>query len=417
MNFSTQKAKLSDFDTSQLELDSIAVHHALSDAESDWTNLIESGAPHSIYQTPLFIAAWAETLGRATDSTPMICVAYDKCNIPLVLFPFSLNRKHGLVMAEYAGGTHANVNIPLIRPGTYLNSNILKKILQKFAALSRIKPDVFVLRQQSKEWHGQSIPFPGTRVRTNPHARYSDRLSPDPKDFFAQHFSKESLRKLKQKRLRLEKSGPVTHHIALTESDIALAMDAFFQQKLARFNQQGIQSDFEHPSARVFLETLARRSLPLLCPRFELHTLKLGERIVAVCGIGMYQKTGYAMVISFDLELSALSPGHLLLHGLSTHLCKHGFVGLDMGAGNATYKQRWCHATETLYDTLAPITLKRRAFSDLSIMLFDLRAAFSALRNSISCLRKQHFSGRLPRPDQGRTGKILDGLSAFFRSP
>ena len=63
--------------------------------------------------------------------------------------------------------------------------------------------------------------------------------------------------------------------------------------------------------------------------------------------------SGYFSSISTD-ELSAMSPGEMLLYLIVEHAAGEGLRAIDLGAGDERYKRSWCDEQLAMFDVILP---------------------------------------------------------------
>lgn len=342
----------------------IEVYENPADALSVWREL-EAVAPASAYQTRKWLVPWVEIVGRPSGVCPMIVVAHGTNDVPVALFPFGIVEQSGIRLVNFLGGRDSNSNLGLIRPGTQLDRSDLEALLHAAARKARLQPDAFILSNQPASWEGVANPFALLAHQRSPSECHSATLIPnDGASFVKERLSGDSRKKLRKKRKKLSEWGPVSYIVASTPADVTRIIDAFFAQKLERFRQKGVSSDFEAAETRQFLLRTCLDGLESGRPAVELHALAAGDRIVAVYAGSPHRGRFHAMINSFDPdpEIARTSPGDLLLMSMMEKMCERGYQIFDLGIGEARYKLCWCDRSEPLLDTLFPITLKGRAY-------------------------------------------------------
>ena len=342
----------------------IEVYENVADALPAWGEL-EAVAPASAYQTRKWLVPWIETIGRASGVRPMIVVAHGANDVPVALFPFGIVQQGGVRLVNFLGGRDSNSNLGLIRPGTQLDRADLASLLHAAARNARLQPDAFVLSNQPASWEGVPNPLALLAHQRSPSECHSATLIPhDGASLVKERLSGESRKKLRNKRKKLSELGPVSHLVASNPDEVVRIIDAFFAQKLERFRQKNIPSDFEATETRQFFMRTCLDGLGSGQPAVELHALAAGGRIVAVYAGTPHRGRFHAMINSFDPhpEIARISPGDLLLMSMIEMMCERGYQAFDLGIGEARYKSSWCDRSEPLLDTLFPITLKGRAY-------------------------------------------------------
>lgn len=344
-------------------LDRIEVYENLADASIAWAEL-EATAPASAYQTRKWLVPWIETVGRRSGVLPMIVVAYGTKGSPVALFPFGIVHLGSVRLVTFLGGCDSNTNLGLIRPDTQLDKSDIVSLLRTAAHKARLKPDAFVLSNQPKSWEGVLNPLALLEHQRSPSDCHSATLNPNGGNFVDERLSADARKKLRKKRKKLSELGPVSHIVARNPDDVVRIIDAFFAQKLERFRQKNISSDFEAPETRQFLLRACLDGVASDNPAIELHALAAGDRIVAVYGGAPHRGRFHAMINSFDgdPEVARTSPGDLLLMSMMQTMCDRGYKAFDLGIGEARYKSSWCDQSEPLLDTLYGVTLKGHAY-------------------------------------------------------
>ena len=83
----------------------------MSRAETIWRDLETRRASQTPYQRFDFLSAWQRQVGEREELSPVIVVAWDGERKPLALLPLARRRKHGVAVASFMGGKHANFNM------------------------------------------------------------------------------------------------------------------------------------------------------------------------------------------------------------------------------------------------------------------------------------------------------------------
>ncbi len=334
------------------------------DALEAWEEL-ESVAPASAYQTRRWLLPWIETVGRPAGICPMIVVAHAANGTPVALFPFGIVEHRRIRLIHFLGGRDSNSNVGLIRPGAQFDTADIVSLFRAAALKARLKPDAFVLSNQPETWEGLPNPLAILSHQRSPSECHSATLGPNSEAFISERLSSDARKKLRKKRKKLSEWGAVSHIMAKTPEEAHQIIDAFFVQKLERFRQKNISSDFESDESREFLVKACLSGLETGSPAVELHALKAGDRIVAVYAGTPHRGRFHAMINSFDPdpEIARTSPGDLLLMSMMEAMCNREYRAFDLGIGEARYKSSWCDRSEPLFDTLLGVTIKGRIFA------------------------------------------------------
>lgn len=333
-------------------------------AEKPWAEL-EEAAPASIYQSRRFLIPWMETVGAARSITPMIIVASHHTGLPLALIPLGVRKSGPVHIAEFLGGRDSNAGLALVRPGVIVTPSCLLSLTHQAARLARTQPDLAVLQNQPVEWHGQTNSLSLLPHTTSPSQLHACLLAATGEDYRKQQLSKDYRKKLRAKQRKLEALGPLNFVRAQTRAQGEEILQAFYRQKLQRFDDKNIQSDFDSADFQEFLARTCLSGMSGDDPAIQLHALQCGDTIIATFGGGIHQNRYHGMFNSFDAapQFSKYSPGDILLSHLIDEKSQEGLGVFDLGIGESRYKQIWCNQSQLLCDTFLGLNVKGRAFA------------------------------------------------------
>lgn len=144
-------------------------------------------------------------------------------------------------------------------------------------------------------------------------------------------------------------------------------LEVFFAQKAERMRQLGIANAFADPGVPEFIDAACTSPDPNTGePPIELYAASAGDQIVAtfagVVSDGRFCGMFNSMIMN---ELSNESPGELLLANVVRMACERGLATFDLGIGEAGYKRAFCNDTETLFDTVVPLTVRGKLAAPL----------------------------------------------------
>lgn len=344
---------------------------------ADWAEL-ETVAPAPIYQTRRFMVPWFDTMGREAGLTAMIIVVRDAGGAPLALLPLAISRLWGLQVAQFLGGKDSNSNTGLFRPDYAPDADEMLAILKRAAGKARPRPDLYFLSNQPMTWDDRVNPLSRLPHQFSPSMCHSTALMADSEAFRNARLSADNRKKLRYKTRKLEEMGPLRLLTARTREEAGRILEAFYEQKLQRFDDKNISSGFDSPQSRAFF---ARTCISRIGDRessVELHALLCDGRIIASYGGGEHRGRFHCMFNSFDADpaYSRFSPGDVLLSMLIERKCRQGLHSFDLGIGEGRYKQSWCDQAEALFDTLIGLTAKGR-------LVASLVAARQALKRAV----------------------------------
>lgn len=323
-----------------------------------WRELI-AVAPASAYQTPGFLLPWLATRGVEAGLEPLFIVQRDSDSAALALFCLGLKNIGFCRAAVFLGEKDSNFNFALFRPGFTPDRAAIVAMLRTAAWMTGAKaPDLFLLLNQPLDWNGWPNPLAALPRQWSPSFAYQTALNADAEKFFSSKLSKDARKKLRKKENRLAEIGPVRYLAAGGDSAVRQRIiEAFFAQKIARFETQKIDAGFDSKAMWDFVETASR---PSEVNHLELHALLCGENIVATYGGATHQNhfSGFFNSFDADPEIAKSSPGDLLLLKLIAAKCAEGVTTFDLGIGEARYKQMVCDEAVPLFDSFIPVTWK-----------------------------------------------------------
>lgn len=311
----------------------------------------------------------------------MFVTAKDRQGQVIALLPLGIERHGNFRCVSFLGGKESNFNLGLFRPNAGLCADDLHALLQATAkALGPDAPDVFVLQNQPFAWEQVPNPFALLSHQTSPSFAYGTRLPRDGEEFLADRLSKAARKKLRKKEIRLAAHGPLAVIDSESPGTRHKILDAFFNEKTVRCEEQAIEADFTSAAVHEFFDRLTRPTRTS-ASWLEFYALTAGDRVVATYAGAVHRGHFSAMVNSFDTdpEIARSSPGELLLAKVIARQCERGIASFDLGIGEARYKSTYCNLTMPLFDVVVALTPKGQVF-----------AAFRSLGSRLKATAKQN---------------------------
>jgi CelD/BcsL family acetyltransferase involved in cellulose biosynthesis len=339
---------------------------SLEAIEPFWRDL-EARADASPFQRFAFTASYVPALSAPNGAEPAFILIHGSGGAAEAILPLEKVRRSGVTILRSIGGKHASYHLALAsREGAKLLAADPAGALRQ-AAEAAGGTDLIMLTSQPLCWEGAPNPLalPGSAEAAS-HA-YETALpgaaanpTEDARSFIEAHLSSDTRKKLRKKRQALAKLGQVSFARPLEPNEIETTLQAFFAQKERRFAAQGIANPFAEPTVQAFLRAACLpRGGP---PAIELHTLRSGDKIVAVFGLAVGFSRASGMFTSFedDPAIARCSPGDLLLNDIVRDLIERGFRHFDLGVGEARYKNSFCTSEVRLVNSFLPLTLHGR---------------------------------------------------------
>jgi len=365
----------------------VEIHRDPTSVLGAWAEF-EAIVPPSVYQTRAFLLPWLETLGAARKIEPLFITARDRKNQVTALLCLGIERYGWFRCAAFLGGKESNFNLGLFRPDAGFEAADLMALLRAAAsALGPEAPDLFLLKNQPFEWEKVQNPFALLPHRPSPSLPYATALTSDAEAFLAVKLSKDARKKLRKKEARLSAMGPLAL-IGNDRNEARKILEGFFAEKIARREEQAIDTDFSNPAMRAFFDRLSRQGAGK--PWLELYGLTLGGRIIATYAGAVHRGHFSAMVNSFDTdpEIAKSSPGDLLLMKLIARQCERGIASFDLGIGEARYKSTYCELIVPLFDVAIPLGVKGHPFALLQSASSRLKLAIKQNPQFLARLRR-----------------------------
>lgn len=333
-----------------------------------WLELERSAALASPYQRYAWASSWQETVGRAEGATPFIIVGRDHEGSAAFLWPLCRTRLGPLSIARFFGGKHSNANFPLWRAevASSVTAADVRAVIEDVARSER-SVDMLVLLNQPKSWSFVANPLALLPHDESPSKICHTALPSDFEAFYRDRVGASTRRKMRQKERALARHGAIRYWRARSKEEAHRVLDAFFAQKAERMRQLGLTNVFAEPGVREFIETAATRQDPNTGEApIELYAASVGDCIVATFAGVVSDRRFCGMFNSMIMnELSNESPGELLLGNVVRMACERGLAAFDLGIGEAGYKRAFCNETDTLFDTVVPLTVRGKLATPL----------------------------------------------------
>jgi CelD/BcsL family acetyltransferase involved in cellulose biosynthesis len=332
---------------------SITIVESVSAIEPEWRAL-EKRATISAYQRFEFVDAWMRHAAKGAEIEPSIGLVRDETGRLAMILPFGLRRRNGIVSCHYLGGSHVNINMPLVDPAfaRKLDAGGMRRLLAEFCRKAGV--DLLALAFQPEVWIGALHPFLG--LPRQPSSDDVMRLDVD-KDLSALFGTKSRLRR-KQKRL-LDAGARFEH--AKTPVEVEEYVAAFLVLKARQLRAMGVANPFAAPGIGAFMASAA---IAALSSGDGLHfsAILVDSDIVAVRAALTHRGQVSLMVQSFDAThpLSKYSAGEVLFAHVLAEWVASGLVQLDFGVGDARFKQSWANARTPMFDVTLAFTSRGR---------------------------------------------------------
>ena len=334
---------------------SVDILSDLGPAETIWRALeTQFSTP---YQRFDFLEPWQRQVGERDGFRPFIVVAYDVERRPLLLLPLVLKEKHGIRIACFMGGKHANFNMALwdkdfAASATHEDLDALISGIRE-----RSGADVLALSQQPRRW--RDLPNPMALLLHQVSTNDCPLLTMVPGAAPATLVSNSFRRRLKGKERKLQTLSGYRYRLASNDADIERLLDWFFAIKPLRMAEQKLPNVFADPGVEDFIRSACMARLAHGGRVVDLHALECDDEVIAMFAGA---SDGYHFSMMFNSytmsDNSRYSPGLILIRNIIDYYAGRSYRALDLGVGSDDYKKLFCKSDEPLFDTFIPLSLR-----------------------------------------------------------
>jgi CelD/BcsL family acetyltransferase involved in cellulose biosynthesis len=366
----------------------IAVLDSLAAAEPLWRALAATGAAATPYQRFEWVTQWYRHVGAPAGAEPLIVVGFDRHDAPQFMLPLVSVRRHGARVATFFGGSHSNLNMPILAPAAApdVTAPRLDAILGTIAAARDV--DLFALTGQPPVWRGAANPLAALARQPSADDVYYGVIESEPP---AQDPLLPS--KMRKKERQLMKVDGFRYAKAETAADVDRLLSHFRLQKAARFAAHGIHNVFEDRGVMEFIAAACCDGLEHGRPVIELHALEGSGDLLAIIGGTCDRERFSVMFNSITTGAYARkSPGIILMSHVVAACAARGLTSFDLGAGRADFKSHFCSHAESRFDCYVSYSLRGHvlawALRSSSAVKRFLKAN-PALMNAVAAARRR----------------------------
>ncbi|BEV44124.1 GNAT family N-acetyltransferase [Afipia carboxidovorans] len=336
----------------------VRLYQSFAEAEVIWRGMETRDHFYTPFQRFDFLNVWQIHTGPFEHTTPLIVVALDADNRPLMLMPLATVRDNGVHVARFLGGKHSTFNMPIWRRDFAARATKadLNLVFQSVAAHGI---DLLALTQQPKEWHGNANPF--AQLPGQPSANACPLLQVRPGATREEVISSGMRYRIRQKERKLSALPGYRYFVARTDEDITRALDYFFATKPLRMAAQNLPNVFAAPHIEAFVRAACLTEIAGGYRAIDVHAIECRDEILAMFG-GVADGHRYSMMFNtYTMSENARhSPGMVLLRNVIDHDVARGFTGFDLGIGAAGYKLHFCKGEQQIFDCFIPFTARGR---------------------------------------------------------
>ncbi len=331
----------------------------MSRAETIWRDLETRRVSQTPYQRFDFLSAWQRQVGEREELSPVIVVAWDGERKPLALLPLARRRKHGVAVASFMGGKHANFNMA-VWDRDFAASATRADLEALVAAIAQgADADLLTLYRQPRTW--RELPNPMALLPHQPSANDCPLLAMEPGGAPQARISNSFRRRLRGKERKLEPLPGYRYHVAETDADITRLLDWFFRVKPLRMAEQKLPDVFADPGIADFIREACATRLATGNRIIDIHALECDEEVIAIFA-GVADGHRFSMMFNtYTMSGSSkYSPGLILMRDIIDYYAGLNYRALDLGIGADDYKRLFCKDDEPIFDSFIPLSARGR---------------------------------------------------------
>lgn len=357
-----------------LEQISLSVTEHFEDLQDDWYALETIGicTPYQRYD---WMRLWQAHVGVAHGIRPLL-IKGEHAGRVLFILPLGLRQHKAATIAQWLGGKHVNFNMALYHPDidTICPGLNFRSVLRRAAAFADVHIDLFALLNQPLHWQRFANPMSRSACQISASHSPFGALQPTFEAMLKEPGRKRVRKKIRSQQNKLKPHGGHISRQVHNPAEMHAVLDLFAQQKAQRFAELGIANVFDEPGVMSFFHSLIDAPSPSGLPNLELYVLEVAGDIRAIyAGAVQGQRfSGFFNSMAHD-DLLPLALGDLLLSDLVAMQCERGLTSLDLGIGEARYKQTWCKERIELCDSFVGISMRGEFIAAVERIMYKFK--------------------------------------------
>lgn len=362
----------------------VDVIDSLAAAEPAWRELETPPHLSTPYQRFDFQSAWFNTVGVAEGCRPLIVVLRDDAGAALLLLPLIVSQRRGLQIASYFGGSHINLNMPLMqrRFAERATRDDVEAIIDRLH-IAAPQVDILDLERQPVEWEGVTNPM--TLLPGQPSPTLCPLLIVEPGEDPSIRISTSYRRRLRSKERKLQ-ALPGYRYIRADDDETAQRLlEAFLTMKRQHMAEQKLPDIFGDPSVAEFIKKLATTRIDQGRYAIEVHAIECDDEVIAISANVANQFCSSVMFGTYtNSENAKFSPGVILMRYMIDDYAERNIPTIDFGIGDDEYKRQFCRRDRVITDSYIALTSRGR----LGVMTLSGLARAKGLIKQSPALRK-----------------------------
>lgn len=334
----------------------VTVDEDMAAVAAEW-RAFEKTAAMTVFQSYAWLSTWASTAGARRGSRPRIVTVRDREARTVMILPLALERRMGVEALVWMGEQEADYLAPLVDPSADVTPGG-RRMTSICIEIARAVPEACALIfERTVSQIGETAnPLCRLPSAEHPCRAHALTLGNDWDTLYAARRGRNTRKRDRQRRRRLEELGALRFEIAVDASSRHRMLDTILAQKAHWFAARGIADPFISGGASEFLHALIDD--PVASQDLHISALTLDGEVVAG-NFGYLSNAELHAVIGSvtDGEAARHSPGNVLLHELFRWCISHGLTKFDFTIGDEPYKKEWCDTELELRDIRLPVTL------------------------------------------------------------
>jgi CelD/BcsL family acetyltransferase involved in cellulose biosynthesis len=324
-------------------------NHFNHELHEKWLS-IENDSDLYIYQRYSWNQYWSDIY---VDIYDFRIVVVEDHGIPVVIYPFCINKKGIIRFLCFIGGVQSDYLMPVCKACYYHSKKIWTFILKKID----VRYDLMSFEKIPQNVNGIYNNFLSV-IKPEKCGQSHGLILPDTLDGLDNLLKRSFRNDTKRQLRRIMKLGDVKFEkIDINGSEFQSCMNISIQQKTKRTkNSQGL-SLFDDELFRDFYKRLFLLKDENLTVDYSILTL---NNQVLATHLGFYDKKRYYFILPTieGGEWSVYSCGKILIDYLLEFSIKQGHSYFDFTIGDESYKDDWCNDVMDWYSYKKHVTLK-----------------------------------------------------------
>jgi CelD/BcsL family acetyltransferase involved in cellulose biosynthesis len=341
----------------------------------------------SMAQTLSWVSNW-----QTHVNPDCFCIIANNCETIEFILTLEVIKGKLLTIAAFPGETHANENFPAIT--STFKGDVDKNLDIITSLIKTHRPDIdaiYLERQIEILDNGFTNPILSISKSVPTDIALSFKLEPDFLNLIATRGKQNKQKKMRRMARQLDGMGEWSYDRTQDIQSTCDGLAEFYNLKTKRLNQKGLKDVFSSPKIQTFLNALCIQSLEQKKNMFEINTLKINNKIVAVEGNCILRDQLSSCFIAVDDSQPNISYGVFMNFETVSRSCARGLKTFSNGTGDEPYKRSWADIETPQYNMSLSLSTKGSIaafFRNLKTKIFKKIKSHHKLYEYIKKIRK-----------------------------